>query len=223
MMGNRRRRTGTSLVVVAIGVAVSAVIFSALVAALNPADSGELALRVRVDFQLDAVRALRSITEVLERSDRGDPPYIGTDGVSNADARGGFYAPMDAANPGIVPRAASADEGLGPSQEIAFRGSKDIGGAGTLAIVLVPGSDGNELQLRRYDAYGAIVHRRLLGRHVERITFETAATEPKPVLHPMRPLGTDQLRVTAWFRRVVDKKVYAARQAGTVILGRSGK
>ena len=39
------------------------------------------------------------------------------------------------------------EEGQGPSQEIALRAGADV-----LAMVLVPGPDGNELQLRRYGA-----------------------------------------------------------------------
>jgi len=237
-----RHRRGLTLIEVAITVAISTVIFSAIYTVLNSAVSGDRALRVRVDLQLDAVRTLREVTEVLKNSgpidlnsngtfDAGDYPYIWTDGVSNMSPYGGFYGYLDGTNPGIVQQATSANEGLGASQEIAFRQPKDVDGDGrptrvadgaiewgtdTFAIVLVPGPMGNELQFRRYNASNAVVFTRLLGRNVERITFETAASEPKPVVAPQQPLGANQFRVTAWFRRVVDKKIYTVRQTSTV-------
>src|SRR6185503_9065470 len=125
----------------------------------------------------------------------------------------------------------SVNDGLGASQEIAFRQPRDVDGDGrptrvsdgaiewgtdSFAIVLVPGANGNELQFRRYNASWAVVSIRLLGRYVERIQIETAATEPKPVVAPQQPLGANQFRITAWFRRVVDKKVYTVRQSCTV-------
>ena len=243
---DRQRRTrckgGFSMIEVAIAVAISAVLFSAIYTVLNTAVSGDKALRTRVDLQLDAVRILREVTEILKNSgpidvnsdgvfDPGDYPYIWNDGTSNSAPFGGFYAYLDSANAGIVQQATSANEGLGPSQEIAFRQPKDVDGDGrptrvsdgaiewgtdTFSIVLVPGVGGNELQFRRYNDSWALVSTRLLGRHVERIQIETAATEPKPVVAPQQPLGANQFRVTAWFRRVVDKKVYTVRQSCTV-------
>jgi prepilin-type N-terminal cleavage/methylation domain-containing protein len=238
----QRGEGGFSLIEVAIAVAISAVVASALYTVINSAVSGDRALRVRVDLQLDAVRVLRNVTEVLKNTgpidansdgvfDPGDFPYIWTDGVSNAGPHGGFYLYLDSANAGIVQKATSAHEGLGAPQEIAFLLPRDVDGdtrptrvsdgriewgTDSYAIVLVPAADGNELQLRRYNASWAVVSTRLLGRHVERITFETAATEPKPVVAPQQPLGANQFRVTAWFRRVVDKKVYTVRQTSTV-------
>ena len=236
------RRRGFTLIEVAIVVAISALIFSALFTVLNSAVSGDRALRVRVDLQLDAVRVLREVTEVLKNSgpidlnsdgvfDPGDYPYIWTDGTSNTLPYSGFYGYLDGTNPGIVQQAVAAHEGLGASQEIAFRQPRDIDGDGrptrvsdgtiewgtdTFALVLVPGANGNELQFRRYNSSGAVVFTRLLGRHVERIIFETAATEAKPVVAPRQPLGANQFRITAWFRRVVEGKVYTVRQTSTV-------
>lgn len=235
-------RRGFSLIEIAVAVAISAVLFSAIYSVLNTAVSGDRALRVRVDLQLDAVRILREVTEILKNSgpidangdgvfDPGDYPYLWNDGASNALPHGGFYAYLDSSNSGIVQKATSAHEGLGPSQEIAFRQPRDVDGDGrptrvadgviewgtdTFAIVLVPGPDGNELQFRRYNPSWAVISTRILGRHVERISIETAATEPKPVVAPQQPLGANQFRVTAWFRRVVDKKVYTVRQSCTV-------
>src|SRR6266850_1269208 len=186
--GPMRHRRGLTLIEVAITVAISTVIFSAIYTVLNSAVSGDRALRVRVDLQLDAVRTLREVTEVLKNSgpidlnsngtfDAGDYPYIWTDGVSNMSPYGGFYGYLDGTNPGIVQQATSANEGLGASQEIAFRQPKDVDGDGrptrvadgaiewgtdTFAIVLVPGPMGNELQFRRYNASNAVVFTRLL-------------------------------------------------------------
>jgi prepilin-type N-terminal cleavage/methylation domain-containing protein len=237
-----QRTRGFSLIEVAIAVAISAMIFSAIYTVLNTAVSGDRELRVRVDLQLDAVRILKDVTEVLKNSgpidanddgvfDPGDYPYVWTDGSSNTSPFGGFYAYLDSANSGIVPQATSPNEGQGASQEIAFRQPRDVDGdtrptrtadgaiewgTESFAFVLVPGPNGNELQLRRYNASFALVSSRLIGRHVERITFETAATEPQPVVAPQVPLGANQFRVTAWFRRVVDRKVYTVRQTSTV-------
>jgi prepilin-type N-terminal cleavage/methylation domain-containing protein len=109
----------------------------------------------------------------------------------------------------------SAPAGQGADGMLWTDGSKEKGG-GAFSIAVV----GNELQLRRFDDAGAVCSMRLLGRDVERITFETAATEPKPVAAPRQALGANQVRITAWFRRVLDGKVYAVRQSGTVKLRR---
>ena len=238
----RVRQVGLTLIEVSIAIAVSAVIFSAVYSVLNTAVGGDRALRVRVDMQLDSVRIMREVTEILKNSgpidangdgifDPGDYPYLWNDGTTNAAPFGGFYAFVDGGNPGIVPQATTALDGLGPTQEIAFRQPRDVDGDGrptraldgaiewgtdTFALVLVPSPGGNELQFRRYDAALSLVESRVVGRHVERITFETAATEPQPVLAPRQPLGPNQFRITAWFRRVVDRKVFTLRQASTV-------
>lgn len=112
-------------------------------------------------------------------------------------------------------------ESGGASPRIVFRRTGD--GDGSSAIVLAPGIAGNELQLRRLDSSGAVVSQRVLGRHVDRIAFETAAGEAIPDLPSPRPPGTLQIRVTAWFRRVVDKKEYTARQAGIANLRSGGE
>jgi len=235
-------RRGLTLIEVSIAIAVSAVIFSAVYSALNTSVGGDRALRVRVDMQLDAARIMREITEILKNSgpidangdgvfDPGDYPYLWNDGTTNTAPFGGFYAFVDRGNPGIVQQATTALDGLGATQEIAFRQPRDVGGDGrpiraldgaiewgtdTFALVLVPGPNGNELQFRRYDAAMTLVDSRVVGRYIERITFETALTEPQPVLAPRVPLGANQFRVTAWFRRVADRKTFTLRQMSTV-------
>jgi len=226
-----RERGGFSLGVVAFAVAISAVLVSTIYAVVKNDGGGDNALHARVDLQLDAVRVLREVTEILKTSgpvdansdgvfDPGDYPYLWNDGDSNASAFGGHYAFLDGANPGIVQEALSVNEGLGASNEIAFRRPGD---PDTFAIVLVPGVDGNELRFRRYHASNEVLSERLLGRHVERIVLESAHTEPKLVVASQPPLGPHQFRVTAWLRRVVDGKTYSARQAGTVNTRSMGK
>lgn len=226
-------RPGFTLLGMSIIVAISAVMISAIFTVFNTAVGRGRALRVRVDLQLDAVRVLKDVTGILKNSgpidanadgvfDPGDYPYFWNDGASNASSYGGFYSYLDSSNPAIVQKAKASHEGLGTSQEIAFRRPTRAAdgviewGTDSYAIVLVPGQFGNELQFRRYDASGAVISTRLVGRNVERITFETAATEPKPVVAPRQPLGTHQIRITAWFRRVEGKKVYSVVQTGTV-------
>jgi prepilin-type N-terminal cleavage/methylation domain-containing protein len=136
-----RRRQGLTLIETVIALGISAVVVSAMYTVLRTAVSGDRALRVRVDLQLDAVRMLRDITEILKNSgpldqntaglfDAGDYPYIWTDGTTNGAPHGGFYAYLDGTNPGIVQKATAAHEGLGPSQEIAFRLPRDVDGDG---------------------------------------------------------------------------------------------
>lgn len=173
---------GFSLIEVAIAVAASAVICSAIYTSLTSAAAGDPGLRVRVDLQLDASRVMKEITDLLKSSETVD---VWNDGT----------APAAFANPGVVRPANAAEEGQGPSQEIALRAGADL-----LAMVLVPGPDGNELQLRRYGAAKVLVSSRVLARHVERITFEKDATS---------------IRVTAWFRLVVDRKVYSVRRSSS--------
>lgn len=236
------RAAGLSLIEVSIALAISTVVVSAIYTVLKTAVGGDRDLRVRLDLQLDAVRILREVTDVLKNSgpidldssgtfEAGDYPYLWTDGTSNGSPYGGYYAYLDGTNPGIIQQATSAYDGQGASQEIAFRLPRDVDGDGrptqlatgqiewgtdTYAIVLVPGTYGNELQLRRYNSSWEVISTRLLGRHVERITFETAATEPKPVVAPQQPLGANQLRVTAWFRRIEETKLYTVKQTSTV-------
>lgn len=234
---------GMSLIEVMIAIAIAAALLSGVYSVLHSALRGDRAFQIRSELQVDAVRILREVTETLKRSgpidlvpagtfDEGDFPYIWNDGASNAGVFNDFYAFVDAQNPAIVPQAASAYEGAGVSQEIAFRLPRDVDGdtfptasaTGSIewgtdifAFVLVPGQYGNELQLRRYDAARNLVSSRVLGRRVERITFETAVTEPKPVLPPQQALGANQIRISAWFRRVDGTRgIYTVRQASTV-------
>ena len=174
------RRKGFTLIVASIAIVISALIFSEICSARRTAAGGDGALRVRVDLQLEAVRVLREVAELLRNSTSVD---------------------------------------VGPSQEFAFRRPRNIDGAderdnGTFAIVLVPGSNGDELQLRRHDASGAVVSTRLLARGVERIQIE-----PVP---PQQPPGATQFRVTAWFRRVVDTKIYSVRETCAVTMQERG-
>lgn len=179
-MGQDVRRRGFSLVEVVIAASVLAVaLIPALYALLNPAANGDPDLHVRVDFQLEAVRVLRAVTDALKNS-----------------------APAGQEADGMLWTDASKERG---------------GGAFSIAIM------GDELQLMRYDDAGAACSMRLLGRHVERITFETAATEPKPVAAPRQALGANQVRITAWFRRVLDGKICAVSLTSTVNMRRPGR
>lgn len=226
-MMRRRYAEGMSLFEVMIAVAILGILVGTSYLVLWTSIKGDEALRVRMDLQAEAVRTLREVTELLKRSgpidlnnDKvignmpGEYPLI----YNDTTLLTGYYAFLN--NPAITqPPGLTAEQGLGVSHEIAFRLPKDVDGLanrgptsvatgaiewGTdyYAIVLVPGTDGNELQFRRYDAAFALVQKRVIGKKVERILFHTTATEPQPVVAPQRPLGQNQIRVTAWFRRL---------------------
>jgi hypothetical protein len=195
------RNGGFSLLAVSVALALSLLVVSTVYTVAQPGPGGDRALRVRVELQLDATRAVRDMASLLEQSAPVDAdedyPYVWTDGASNLSA----YAYLDASNPGL-----RSKDGAGPSREIAFRRFESD--PGSSAIVVVPDPRGDELQVRTYDASGTMIGKRLLGRHVERLMIETSGAG----------LSQDQVRVTAWFRRVVDGKDYTACKTGVVTM-----
>src|SRR5688572_13458788 len=77
--GEGERTRGFGLIEVAIAMAASAVIFSAIYSTVTAASESDHGLRVRVDLQLDAARVLKEITDVLKSS---EPLDVWDDGAS---------------------------------------------------------------------------------------------------------------------------------------------
>jgi len=72
--GGRRRTAGSGLIAAVIALAVSATAVSAGVVLLNTSRSRDNSLRVRVDLNLEADRAIRSIASLLKDAAPAEPP-----------------------------------------------------------------------------------------------------------------------------------------------------
>jgi len=97
-------------------------------------------------------------------------------------------------------------------------------GTDIIAIVLIPGNFGNELQMRWYDATTqTLVRTVVLTRDVERILFQsgqgsfyqTGYVDPPPSPPGLRPLS-DEMRVTLWFwTKDINGKILKLSQSTT--------
>jgi hypothetical protein len=198
-----RRRAGATFVELSIGVSLLLLLVGALSQTLQSLKSGSDDAGIDSVFQAQGQLALRTIVDDLKRSGFAtvgglDYPHLFEDG----DATGPFGAHAHApANH----TAAAGDPEFGPSREMVFLQPADVDdddrpdldGAGRLvwsadqfSYVLVTRNDGVNVLERRTNGGSPrkIVH------HVERITFDDAATSGFEI--PLR-----SIRVRIWFRR----------------------
>lgn len=207
------------LIAIGIGVILSAAVFGVIAATIRADEPG----RVRMEMQLSATRALREMTEVLKKT---GPADVDSDGIVDFPA---YFVDGDMASPYDTTfgthEAVSGDDDFGDTYEIAFRIPQDIDGDGfptesgtgrvewgsdTYAIVLTPRADGvNELRLLTFDSTMTLTTQRVFVSYVERLLFETQATDST--------LGLNQIRITLWLRQKdISEKTLKIRSVSTV-------
>ena len=198
-----RRRRGSTLIEVTIGVSLLLLLIGTLSETLHSLERGTVVAQIDSQFQAQAQFALRRIVDDLKRSGFAtiageNYPYLFLDG----DAQGAFVANAHAP---AVHTAAPGDPDWGPNREMVFlqpadadgdgRPDLDAGGrmiwsADQFAYVLVTRRDGVNVLERRTNGAAP----RKIAHHVERITFDDNTTSLFQV--PLRAI-----RVRIWFRR----------------------
>jgi len=199
------RPEGLALVESLVGIAVTAVILTAVYGVLSVSLRGDETLRTRLEFQLAANRAAEEIVRMLKMSGPVDLDLDGSWEFPNLQPAP--ISPIPAPPGGPGPAAAG-----GPSWNIFFRVPEDLNGDGdpTDALGILEwdprtysfernevGGIG-EVRLRAYDGQGSLVEDRVLARHVTRLLFQMRDGPPGEA-DP--GLGLHEIRVRIWFER----------------------